>query len=138
MITNIANQGVDSLNFIGRITTPYQDIASCPNNITRDGPLCSIELDWTYQQGLIGLNVGDSVLILYWLAGAERQVKVHGNDSEAKGTFALRTPNRPNPIGAAILEIVGLSDSGVVVRGLDCLNGTPLLDIKPAIMQELK
>ena len=54
------------------------------------------------------------------------------------GTFALRSPHRPNPIGAAIVKIETIERERVFVKGLDCLNGTHLLDIKPAIMHELK
>ena len=53
------------------------------------------------------------------------------------GTFALRSPHRPNPIAVAVLPIVAIDSGSVSVRGLDCLNGTHLLDIKPAIMHEL-
>ncbi|GAL31788.1 uncharacterized conserved protein [Vibrio maritimus] len=53
-----------------------------------------------------------------------------------KGTFALRTPHRPNPIGAAVVPIIALKGNVIIVRGLDCLTGTALLDIKPAIYKE--
>jgi tRNA (Thr-GGU) A37 N-methylase len=53
------------------------------------------------------------------------------------GTFALRSPHRPNSIAAAVLRIEIIDSGSVSVRGLDCLNGTRLLDIKPAIMREL-
>ena len=61
------------LKFIGRITTPYHSVSECPNNIQPDnGPICEIILDDVYQQGLLGLNSGDYILILYWLEGAKR------------------------------------------------------------------
>jgi tRNA (Thr-GGU) A37 N-methylase len=47
------------------------------------------------------------------------------------GTFALRSPHRPNPIALAEVEIEGIDGNRVAVRGLDCLDGTPLIDIKP-------
>jgi len=49
----------------------------------------------------------------------------------AKGTFALRSPVRPNAIASAVVELIGIDGGKLVVRGLDCLDGTPLLDIKP-------
>jgi tRNA (Thr-GGU) A37 N-methylase len=52
------------------------------------------------------------------------------------GTFALRSPHRPNPIAAAVLPIEAIDGNRVAVRGLDCLDGTSLLDIKPAVRSE--
>jgi tRNA (Thr-GGU) A37 N-methylase len=53
------------------------------------------------------------------------------NDGVVRGTFSLRSPARPNPIGTSIAELVGIDGATVLVRGLDCLDGTPLLDLKP-------
>ena len=53
------------------------------------------------------------------------------NDKMARGTFSLRSPVRPNPIGTSIVKLVGIEGSTVLVRGLDCLDETPLLDLKP-------
>ena len=127
------------LKLIGRITTPYHSVSECPNNIQPDnGPLCEIKLDNAFQPGLQGLNTGDHILILYWLEGAKRDELIQSWDEETptKGTFALRSPHRPNPIGAAVLPIEKIENGTVTVSGLDCLNNTPLLDIKPAIYRE--
>ncbi|MEZ8117035.1 tRNA (N6-threonylcarbamoyladenosine(37)-N6)-methyltransferase TrmO [Vibrio splendidus] len=127
------------LKFIGRIATPYHSVSECPNNIQPDnGPICEIILDDVYQQGLLGLKTGDHILILYWLEGAKRDELIQSWDEETptKGTFALRSPHRPNPIGTAVLPIEKIENGTVTVRGLDCLNNTPLLDIKPAIYRE--
>ncbi|WP_052879265.1 tRNA (N6-threonylcarbamoyladenosine(37)-N6)-methyltransferase TrmO [Vibrio coralliirubri] len=127
------------LKFIGRIATPYHSISDCPNNIQpNNGPSCEIILDDVYQQGLLGLNGGDHILILYWLEGAKRDELIQSRNDETptKGTFSLRSPHRPNPIGAAVLPIEQIENGTVTVRGLDCLNNTPLLDIKPAIYRE--
>ncbi|PML59825.1 SAM-dependent methyltransferase [Vibrio lentus] len=129
----------EELILIGRITTPYHSISDCPNNIQPDnGPICEIILDDVYQQGLLGLKTGDHILILYWLEGAKRDEMIQSWDEETptKGTFTLRSPHRPNPIGAAVLPIEKIENVTVTVRGLDCLNNTPLLDIKPAIYKE--
>ena len=129
----------EELKSIGRITTPYHSISECPNNIQpNNGPTCEIILDDVYQQGLLSLNRGDHILILYWLEGAKRDELIQSWDEETptKGIFALRSPHRPNPIGAAVLPIEKIENGTVTVRGLDCLNNTPLLDIKPAIYKE--
>ncbi|MEF1202522.1 SAM-dependent methyltransferase [Vibrio owensii] len=122
------------LEFIGQIRTPYTDVSQCPNNIQpQDGPVCEIQFKSQYHQGLVGLEVGQKILVLYWLSGANRQSEMMQGK---KGTFALRSPHRPNPIGAAVLPIESIDKGAIKVRGLDCLDGTPLVDIKPAIYFE--
>jgi tRNA (adenine37-N6)-methyltransferase len=53
------------------------------------------------------------------------------NDGSARGAFSLRTPVRPNPIGTQIVTLLRVEGATLFVRGLDCLDGTPLLDLKP-------
>ena len=127
------------LKFIGHIQTPYLTIEECPNNIDPDGPLCQIFLDDDFKDGLLGLMPGKKILILYWFENVNRWATQQESNSsrEMIGTFALRSPHRPNPIGAAIVTIETIERGRVFVKGLDCLNGTHLLDIKPAIMHEL-
>jgi tRNA-Thr(GGU) m(6)t(6)A37 methyltransferase TsaA len=128
-----------TLKFIGHINTPYNAIEECPNNIERDGPLCQLIVDNDFQDGLLGLKQGQEILILYWFENADRNVtQQESSDGEdVIGTFALRSPHRPNPIAAAVLPIEAIDSGSVSVKGLDCLNGTRLLDIKPAIKNEL-
>lgn len=120
---------------IGRIVTPFRTFDECPNNIQHNGAVCKLELQDEYQGGFTGLSTGQSILILYWFENVDRnvtlQLSVDGKSSV--GTFALRSPHRPNPIAAAVLPIDSIDDGSITVRGLDCLDGTSLLDIKPAI-----
>ncbi|PSW21387.1 tRNA (N6-threonylcarbamoyladenosine(37)-N6)-methyltransferase TrmO [Photobacterium sanctipauli] len=127
------------LNFIGAISTPYTEIHQCPNNIQFDGPLCEVTLYDEFKEGLTGLEDGQQVLILYWLYDANRAAVKQPTCRAGveKGTFALRSPHRPNPIGAAVLTIEKREEGRLTVRGLDCLNGTKVIDIKPAIYREL-
>lgn len=128
------------LNVIGQITTPYQSLEECPNNIQFDGPTCLITLYDEYRDGLLGLTQGQNILIIYWLENTNRSIMHQSfrDDKPIKGTFALRSPHRPNPIGVAVLPIEKLDGDQVTVKGLDCLNGTLLIDIKPAIYQEVQ
>ena len=129
----------ERLKFIGHINTPYNTIGECPNNIDPNGPLCKLVINDEYKEGLLGLETGQEILILYWFENTERRVtqQESSNGWEVKGTFALRSPHRPNPIAAAVLSIETMDSGSISVRGLDCLNGTHLLDIKPAIKHEL-
>ncbi len=129
-----------TLKFIGHINTPYEAIEDCPNNVDPTGPLCQVVIDDEFQDGLVGLVPGQKILLLYWFENTDRnlsQQEARGN-GEVVGTFALRSPHRPNPIGAAIVPIEKIENGSLFVKGLDCLDGTKLLDIKPAIMDELK
>ena len=92
----------------------------------------------SYAEGLSGLGIGDQILVLYWLEQADREkvLETSCKTGQLIGTFALRSPNRPNPIGATVVTIHEISENEVIVHGLDCVNGKPLLDIKAAIMAE--
>jgi tRNA-Thr(GGU) m(6)t(6)A37 methyltransferase TsaA len=71
--------------------------------------------------------------VVYWLHLSRRDLVKQSprDDGATRGTFALRSPVRPNPIGTSIVTLVEVNGSILIVRGLDCLDGTPLLDIKP-------
>ncbi|MCG7874291.1 MAG: tRNA (N6-threonylcarbamoyladenosine(37)-N6)-methyltransferase TrmO [Candidatus Thiodiazotropha lotti] len=127
-----------NLKFIGHINSPYRTLEDCPNNVNLNGPLCQLVIYDTYIDGLSGLKKGQQILILYWFENTDRgAIQQESNQGgERIGTFALRSPHRPNPIGAAVLPIEAIEDGVIFVKGLDCLNGTHLLDIKPAIPQE--
>jgi tRNA (Thr-GGU) A37 N-methylase len=71
--------------------------------------------------------------VFYWLHLSRRDLvkQSPANDGTVRGTFALRSPVRPNPIGTSIATLVGVEGSKLLVRGMDCVDGTPLLDLKP-------
>lgn len=121
------------LVFIGRIRTPWTDRMDCPRQGRRDGPLCRIELFPPWDGALDGLEQYGSVEVLYWLDRSRRDLLRQSpkSDGTSRGTFSLRSPVRPNPIGTSLAALVGIEGATVLVRGLDCLDGTPLIDLKP-------
>ena len=121
------------LVFIGRIATPWTSRLQTPRQGRLDGPLCRIEVFEPWVAALAGLEAYERVEVLYWLHLSRRDLVAQSpaNDGISRGTFSLRTPVRPNPIGTSIAELVGIEGGMVLVRGLDCLDGTPLLDLKP-------
>jgi len=123
------------LVFIGRIRTPFTARDACPKNVRESDAVCRIELAAEWVPALDGLETASHVIVLYWLDRAARDflVQAPGHAPRPLGTFALRSPNRPNPIGFAAVPLVGVDGPVVTVRGLDCLDGTPLLDLKPYI-----
>lgn len=124
---------------IGQIKTPYETVDDCPRNLMTDGPPCRIFVDQKYADGLYGLGPGAKILILYWMdkAAFSSLRNTSRRSGETKGIFALRTPHRPNPIAAAVVRIDEMNGPELIVRGLDCIDGTPLLDIKPAMSNEV-
>ena len=76
---------------------------------------------------------GARIEVLYWMHLARRDLlqQVPAGAPGAQGTFALRSPVRPNPIATALATVVSVEPDGLTVRGLDCVDGTPLIDIKP-------
>jgi tRNA-Thr(GGU) m(6)t(6)A37 methyltransferase TsaA len=115
---------------IGAVRTPYKRLQDCPRTVHDNPALCTLALDPAYADGLLGLEQESHVLVLYWLRRPARP------DRPEVGVFALRTPNRPNPIAAIVVPVIEVRANEVDVRGMDCLDGTPLLDIKRAVVFE--
>ncbi len=121
------------LFFIGKIHTPWTSRLECPRQGRPDGPVCRIEIDERWQGALDGIDDFERIEVLYWLHESRRDLvrQSPASDGATRGTFALRSPVRPNPIGTAIATLVSREGLVLQVRGLDCLNGTPLIDLKP-------
>ena len=121
------------LVFIGRIHTPWTDRLACPRQGRLDGPTCRIEVFEPWVAALDGIAEFERLGVLYWLHQSRRDLVRQSprDDGATRGTFSLRSPVRPNPIGTQIVRLVRVEGGSVFVRGLDCLDGTPLIDLKP-------
>src|ERR1700730_9441865 len=121
------------LAFIGIIRTPWTSRLDCPRQGRVDGPICRIEVAEPWVAGLDGIEAFERIEVLYWLHESRRDLvrQSPANDGATRGTFALRSPVRPNPIGTTIATLVSRDGPVLLVRGLDCLDGTPLIDLKP-------
>ena len=121
------------LVFIGRISTPWESRLVCPRQGRHDGPICRIEIFEPWVPALKGVEAFERLEILYWLDRSRRDLVLQspGNNGTVHGTFSIRSPVRPNPIGTSIVKLEAVEGNTLLVRGLDCLDGTPLLDIKP-------
>lgn len=121
------------LVFIGVIHTPWTSRMMTPRQGRRDGPVCRIEVFEPWVPALEGLRWFEQIEVIYWLHLSRRDLVLQSpaDDGTTHGTFSLRSPVRPNPLGTSIVQLVGIEGASVLVRGLDCLDGTPLLDLKP-------
>lgn len=121
------------LVFIGRIHTPWTSRMMTPRQGRRDGPLCRIEVFEPWVAALANIEEFDELEVLYWLHMSRRDLVLQSpaSDGTSRGTFSIRSPVRPNPIGTSIVTLAGREANTLLVRGLDCLDGTPLLDLKP-------
>jgi len=119
--------------FIGRIHTPWADRLLCPRQGRLDGPLCRIEIFEPWIAAIDGVEKYERLEVLYWLHESRRDLvkQSPANDGSVRGTFSLRSPVRPNPIGTQLVKLVKVEGKNIFVQGLDCLDGTPLLDLKP-------
>jgi len=121
------------LYFIGTIHTSWRTRQECPKRGSLDGPICSIVVDERWRVALTGLAGHQRIQVLYWMHRARRDLVLQTPFAtmQTTGTFALRSPVRPNPIASSIVEVVAIDGTTLQVRGLDCLDGTPLVDLKP-------
>jgi tRNA-Thr(GGU) m(6)t(6)A37 methyltransferase TsaA len=119
--------------FIGRIRTPWTDRLECPRQGRPDGPTCRIEVFPPWDKGLDSIAEFERLEVLYWLHESRRDLAMQSprSDDRARGVFSLRTPVRPNPIATSIVQLVKVEGPVLFVRGMDCLDGTPLIDLKP-------
>jgi tRNA-Thr(GGU) m(6)t(6)A37 methyltransferase TsaA len=119
--------------FIGRIRTPFKSRAECPRNTAESDADGRVELDPRFAAGLEDLGLYSHVWLLYWMDQARRDLirQVPAHLGRPRGTFALRSPVRPNPIALAAVELLGIEGATLRVRKVDCIDGTPLIDIKP-------
>jgi tRNA-Thr(GGU) m(6)t(6)A37 methyltransferase TsaA len=122
---------------IGVVESPLTDRASAPKQGREGSPEAWLVVRPEVAEGLDGIRPGDEVIVLTWLDRARRDVlRVHPRDDRSRpeqGVFNTRSPDRPNPIGLHVVEIVAIDGPRLKVRNLEALDATPVLDVKPVI-----
>ena len=124
-----------SMKPIGVIHSPFNDKTQTPIQPTRSHASGQVEVFPEYAPGLQDLEGFSHIYLLYAFHRSEGySLKVHPFlDNELRGLFATRHPCRPNPIGISIVRLLARQDNILVIDGVDVLDGTPLLDIKPYV-----
>lgn len=121
------------LYFIGRVRTPWTRREDCPKNSGESDAVCTIEVDPRYAAALGKVETCTHLIVLYWMDRARRDLVVQTprHYGEGRGSFALRSPVRPNPIALSVVKLLKVDGTKLSVQNIDCLDNTPLLDIKP-------
>ncbi|MCC6780013.1 MAG: tRNA (N6-threonylcarbamoyladenosine(37)-N6)-methyltransferase TrmO [Hyphomicrobiales bacterium] len=122
-----------TLYYIGRIHTPWTRREDCPKNARESEAVCTIEVDPRWAPALTGVETCSHLVVLYWMDKAPRDLalQIPRHYGVGRGTFSLRSPARPNPIALSVVQLLKIEGTRLTVVGLDCLDNTPLLDIKP-------
>lgn len=122
-----------TVQFIGTIRTPFTSRDLCPRQGKLDGPDCQLVLKPGWAPALKGITRFEYLDVLYWLHMSRRDLVLQSprSDGDTTGTFALRSPVRPNPIGLSRVRLIAQDGDRLIVKGLDCLDKTPLIDVKP-------
>jgi L-fuculose-phosphate aldolase len=127
------------LRFIGVLHGDIKNRADAPKNFTESDRFGTLEIYPEYQEGLDGISPGQTIVVLFWLHQAARNVlKVYPRGDKSRGLrgiFSTRSPVRPNPIAISELKVLAIRGNLLEVSGLDILDGTPIIDIKKTITQ---
>jgi tRNA-Thr(GGU) m(6)t(6)A37 methyltransferase TsaA len=125
-----------TLHPIGVIHTPFQEQVGTPiQTSTADDTAGHVELFPGYEDGLRDLDGFERIWLIYCFHRARswRPLIVPYRDTVERGVFATRAPARPVPVGLSAVRLVSVQGRWLEVRGVDILDGTPLLDIKPYV-----
>ena len=124
---------------IGYVRTSYREPSDAPSQASESGgAVAEVVLDDQFVDGLLGLEQYEYLWLFTWLhvrggqAAALRVVpRVTQETGELQGVFACRFPQRPNPIGLSLVRQIGIEGNVITLAGVDVVDGTPVLDIKP-------
>ena len=120
---------------IGLIHTPFRDKKEVPIQPFKSKAIGKIEVYKQYQQGLQGIN-GFSHLFLIYRFHKSKGYKLLVKpflDNKMHGLFSTRVPRRPNQIGISVVKLLNRKNNILIVKGIDVIDKTPLLDIKPYV-----
>ena len=99
------------LYYIGRIRTPWKQRKDCPKNARESDAVCTVELDPRWTEGLKDVATCSHIILLYWMDKSPRNLvrQVPGHYGVPHGTFALRSPARPNPIAMSVVKLLRIA-----------------------------
>ena len=126
---------------IGRIESALHDLQSAPRQADEGAPSAWLVFAPEVGPGLRGIRIGDEVVLITWLDRADRNLlSIHPRGAASKsqqGVFSTRSPHRPNPLGLHEVTITAVDGLRLQVRGLEALDGTPIIDLKPVLDSDI-
>jgi tRNA (adenine37-N6)-methyltransferase len=131
---NTTEPATFSMRPIGWVSSPYKSVSEIPKGLgTKHQAEGSLDIQPEFEDGLKDIE-GFSHLIVLWVFDRAKEYELTGtppSDDRPHGVFATRSPRRPNPIGLTVVELIERKGPSLRVRGIDMLDGTPILDLKP-------
>jgi len=129
-----------AVKYIGKISSSLKNIEDCPLQGNENAPDAEVIIYPEFIEGIKDIKAGSEILLLTWLHAADRSVikcyPRNNADAPVVGVFSTRSPARPNPIGIHPVNVIAISADGVIkVSGLEALDQTPVIDIKPFLRQ---
>ncbi|MCR6481853.1 tRNA (N6-threonylcarbamoyladenosine(37)-N6)-methyltransferase TrmO [Amycolatopsis sp. OK19-0408] len=122
---------------VARVVSPLTDRGTAPKQGDEGAPPARVVFAPEYRAAAADLRPGDRLVLLTWLHEADREVQaVHPRgdpDRPSTGVFSTRSPDRPNPIGLHTVTVTAVADGTLTVTGLEAIDGTPILDVKPVL-----
>jgi len=120
---------------IGIIRTPYKSSDGAPIQSSQSDTPGYVEIALEYLEGLRSLDGFSHIILVYWFHRAKppQMIVKPYLDTESHGLFAIRAPSRPNPIGISVVRLKSIEGTRLNIEGVDMLDMTPLLDIKPFV-----
>ena len=126
---------------VGRVESSLTDLAAAPRQADEGAPEAWLVFEPEVVEALSNIQPGDEVILITWLDRAHRDVlRVHprGDTSRPQeGVFSTRSPHRPNPIGLHRVQVAAVDGRRVRVRHLEAVDGTPILDVKPVLDEDV-
>src|SRR5688572_4463869 len=126
---------------IGRVESTLTALDAAPRQADEGAPSAWLVFEEKVREGLANLRPGDYLIVLTWLDRARRNVLVvhpRGDTSRPReGVFSTRSPHRPNPIGLHRVQVVAVEGLRVQVGHLEALDGTPIVDVKPVLAENV-
>jgi tRNA-Thr(GGU) m(6)t(6)A37 methyltransferase TsaA len=131
------NEPTYQLHPVGWVESSLTDRDTAPKQGDEGAPPARVVLRPEFLAAAADLQVGDEAIVLTWLHQGRRDVlSVHPRSDPGRprqGVFSTRSPDRPNPIGLHTVTITGIEGNAVIVRDLEAIDGTPVIDVKPVL-----
>ncbi|MFW5905779.1 MAG: tRNA (N6-threonylcarbamoyladenosine(37)-N6)-methyltransferase TrmO [archaeon] len=117
---------------IGTVDTPFSSTEEAPRQGATTDAVGTIRVKHEYIEALDGLESGDRIVVVWFADRADRSL-LRADRRGNVGVFDTRSPARPNPICLTTCEIVSIDRNRLEIRGVDMLDGSPILDLKPEL-----